>query len=133
VESIAFDRAYGGEGSTKAILLGTDQGQIFETALEYHHSGSGTSSGGGGGGGVSALGVAAAAAAVGGGGGVGGAAGGGKERPVVKVSRQGDTTIDWKESFPFFPCPLCPLSSPLPHTHTHTHHQQHNNPPAQNP
>lgn len=95
VESIAFDRAYGGEGSTKAILLGTDQGQIYETALEFSgssSSGSGGGSGslGGSGGGsslasaASASSASAAAAALMGGVG-GGASGAGKEHPVVKV------------------------------------------------
>jgi hypothetical protein len=66
VESIAFDRAYGGEGSTKAILLGTDQGQIYETSLDF------SSSAGGGG----STGAASSASF-----------GGGKERPLVKVRR----------------------------------------------
>lgn len=77
VESIAFDRAYGGEASTKAILLGTDRGQIYETALDYSSSGSATTLGGG-----SASASSASAAALMGGGGGGG---GEKERPVVKV------------------------------------------------
>jgi hypothetical protein len=34
VESIAFDKFYGSEASTKSILVGNNRGQIFETVLE---------------------------------------------------------------------------------------------------
>lgn len=34
IESIAFDKNYGSEASTKSILVGTNRGQFFETSLE---------------------------------------------------------------------------------------------------
>jgi hypothetical protein len=34
VESIAFDKAYGSQMSSKPILVGTNRGQLYETVLE---------------------------------------------------------------------------------------------------
>lgn len=36
IESIAFDKFYGREASTKSILVGDNRGQLFETGLEYN-------------------------------------------------------------------------------------------------
>ena len=45
VEAIAFDKALGSEASTRSILLGTDQGRLYETVLEWNPGGAGSGSG----------------------------------------------------------------------------------------